>query len=160
MEVDNANYVLRNRKRMYIYTIAVAIVLPFVLLSEWFDQPILGISRNIFAFLIIFIYLGYYFFRFMLNLNFVQVSIDGNKLTVRYYSLRPFSKSHNTIEIPLDSYEGYKITSRFLGLRKELVLYQRIQGKRAKYPPVSLAALNKRQIEQLTLMLNAIPRKV
>jgi len=160
MEVDNSAYVLRNRKRMYLYAIAVAIAIPFVLLSEWFDEPVLGLSRHFLVFLIVFIYLGYYFFRYLLNLNFIQVSVDGTKLTVRYYSLRPFTKSHNVIEIPLNAYEGYKINSNFLGLRKELVLFQRIQGKRAKYPPVSLSALNKQQYEQLLTILKAIPRKV
>jgi len=159
MEVENSAYVLKNRKRMYIYTIALAIVLPFILLSEWFEEPILGISRHLLAALVVVIYGGYYFVRYMLNLNFIQVSVDSNKLKVRYYSLRPLARSHNSIEIPLNAFEGYKIIPRLLGLRKELVLYQRIQGKKAKYPPISLSALNKQQFEQLIMLLNAVMPK-
>lgn len=160
MEVENSAYVLKNRKRMYLYTIAVAIVLPFILLSEWFDNPIFGLSRHFFVWVVVLTYVGYYVFRYLLNLNFVHVSVDSSKLTVRYYSLRPFTKSHNSIEIPLTTFEGYKVNARLFGLRKELVLYQRIQGKRAKYPPVSLSALSKQQLEQLIVILNAISRKV
>lgn len=159
MEVENSAYVLKNRKRMYLYTITVAIVLPFILLSEWFDNPIAGLSRHFFVIIILAIYFGYYFFRYLLNLNFVHVSTDNTKLTVRYYSLRPFTRSHNSIEIPLTAFEGYKIVSSLLGLKKELILFQRIQGKRAKYPPVSLSALNKQQLEQLLIILNAVSPK-
>ncbi|MCX7987761.1 MAG: hypothetical protein N2662_12560 [Bacteroidales bacterium] len=159
MEIDNSSYVFKNRKRMYIYTIAVAIILPIILLSEWFDKPIFGLSRHFFAAIILIIYLTYYVIRYFLNLNFVQVSVASNKLSLKYYSLRPLTKSHNSIEIPLQAFEGYKINTRFFGLKKDLILFQRVQGKIAKYPPVSLSALNKKQLEQLLILLNAVSQK-
>ncbi len=156
MEINNAEYVLKNRKRMYIYSIALAIMLPIILISDWFENPILGLSRNVLAILIISIYIIYYIIRFIMNINFLQFTLDSNKLNVRYYSLRPLSKTHNTIEIPLNAFAGYKIQSKFFGLRKDLVLYQKIQHKMAKYPPISLSALNKKQFIQLINLLNTI----
>ncbi len=158
-QIENSKYVLNNRKRMYIYTIALAMVIPFILLSEFFDKPIFGISKYVISVFLICIYIGYYLIRYILDLNYIHFNIESGKLIFRYYSLRPLNKQHRSIEIPINSFGGFKIQKSFFGLKKELILYQKVQGKLAKYPPISITALNKEQFLLLNNALTSIIKK-
>lgn len=155
-QIENSKYVLNNRKRMYIYTIALAMVIPFILLSDLFEKPIFGISKYVIAVSLICIYSGYYLIRYLLDLNFIHFNIESGKIIFRYYSLRPINRQHRSIEIPITSFGGFRIQKRFFGLKNELILYQKLQGKLAKYPPISITALNKEQTQLLTNTLASL----
>jgi len=144
---------------MYIVSILLTILIPFILLSEFFDKPIWIFSKEIIILILCFAFILYYYIRFQLDYNYISFNIDKDKITLRYYSLRPFSKKHKSIEIPNNLYAGYKIEKRFFNLKKVLILYQKLQGKIAKYPAVSLSALNREEFNTLINTLNALQSK-
>jgi hypothetical protein len=72
--------------------------------------------------------------------------------------LRIFSAKHKSIEIPLADFIGFEITTSFNGLKKGLVLFQKMKGKKAKYPPISISALKKEQIAELEAFLKGLSK--
>jgi hypothetical protein len=156
MEIENSAFVIKDKKRLYIFSIILAIIIPLVLFSDWFYNLGDGTPRYWITAFVVFIYILYYIYRIYLNYNYIQATIESDKLIIRYYSLRPFTKIHRTIEIPINTFEGFKIEKKFYGRKNELILFQKIKGKIAKYPSISLSGLDKQQQEQMSALLNSI----
>lgn len=159
MHIENSEKVIKIRKRFYIYTILVTLSIALILMSNFFEKPIFGFSKEFYVIVLIVVYLFYYGFRFWLDLNFIDVQLTSDKLIFKYFSLRPLNKLHKTIEIPLNSFLGFKIQSSAFGLKKKLYLYQKLQGKVAKYPSISLSSLDKHKYNQLVQLLSSISSK-
>ena len=160
MKIENSAFVVRERKLMYLSTISLTILIPIIFLAEFFDTPVLGISREYYIIGIAFLYILLHLYRHWLNLNFIEAVTEDNKFILRYYSLRIFSAKHKSIEIPLADFMGFEITKSFKGLKKNLVLFQRIKGKKAKYPPISISALKKEQIAEFETFLKGLSKNV
>jgi hypothetical protein len=158
MKIENSSFVVRERKLMYLSTIALTVLIPVIVLAEVFDAPVFGFSREFYIIGVAALYILLHLYRFWLNLNFVEVTVEENKLIVRYYSLRFFSARHKSMAIPLTDILGFEIHQSLKGLKKSLILYQRIKGKRAKYPPLSVSAYSQEQITQLQAYLNGLSK--
>lgn len=156
MIIDNSHAVIRDRKMMYLMAISLTIIIPCFFFIDIFEEPFLGIPREYYVIAVCSIYVLINIYRFLLNLNYIYYNDQGGKLVLKYYSLRPFMQKKQSIEIPAGSLVKFKIIKRIASLRKSLVLYQRINNKIAKYPPISLSALKKSEFNNLISALNAI----
>lgn len=155
MKIENSAFVVRERKLMYLSTISLTILIPIIFLAEFFDTPVLGINREFYIIDIALLYILLHLYRHWLNLNFIEVVTEDSKLIFRYYSLRIFSAKHKSIEIPLSDFIGFEIATSFKGLKKSLILFQKMKGKKAKYPPISISALTKEQVVELEAFLKS-----
>jgi hypothetical protein len=135
--------------------ISLILLLSVVLISDFFDGPIFGISRESFAISISALYILINVYRFFLDLNFINYADLEGKITIRYFSLRPFMQKHRSIEISKNSFVKYEIISKAAGLKKYLILYQRVHNKIAKYPPVSITALSNDELNSILASLNS-----
>ena len=88
------------------------------------------------------IFITVIYIQWKLKLYYFYYDEDGGKLRFRYHSLGPVGKQYKSIEIPKKSFIKFNIRKSMYGYKKDLILYQKIQGKTAKYPPVSISALN------------------
>ncbi len=158
MKVDNAPVVLRDRQLMYIMAISLVLLLSIILFADIFDNPVFGISREIYAGGIATVYVFINIFRFILDLNYFSYTEQGEKIVIHYFSLRPFMQKRMSIEIPKANLIKYQLTKSFFGQKKQLVLYQRVNNKTAKYPPISISALNKTELNDLITSLNVISK--
>lgn len=157
MTIDNSPVVIRDRKLMYILVISLILLLSGILISDFFDEPFLGRSREFYAIMIAAIYILINAYRFFLDLNFINFSDQEGKIIIKYYSLRPFMQKHRSIEISQNSFVKFEIIGKAAGIKKYLVLYQRIQNKIAKYPPISITALTN---DELNSILTSLSSKV
>lgn len=154
MIINNTKVVIRDRMLMYIMAISLTVIIPLICLSDFFDNPIFGLSRELYIIIVCAAYVFYNIYRFYLNLNFFFFNDQSEKIILKYYSLRPFMQKRRSIEIAKGSLVNFEVNKSFIGRKKRLVLYQRINNKIAKYPPISISALNKEEYDDLVTALN------
>jgi len=154
MIIDNSKVVVHDRKLMYMMAISLTVIVAIICLSDFFDNTVLGLSREVYVIGICAIYVLYALYRFALNLSYFYFSDQGEKIIFRYYSLRPFMEKHRTIEMPKGTLLDFEIKKSIAGHKKDLILYQKINNKTAKYPPISISALNEEESENLVKALD------
>ena len=156
MIIDNSHAVIRDRKMMYLMAISLTIIIPCFFFIDIFEEPVLGIPREYYVIAVCTIYVLINIYRFLLSLNYIYYNDQGGKIVLKYYTLRPFIQKRKNIEIPIGSLVKYKIIRKIAGIKKSLVLYQRINNKIAKYPPISLSELKKTEFDNLISALNTV----
>ena len=88
------------------------------------------------------------------NHHYLWVLVENDKLKVRYYSIFSFLRKFQAIEIPLNTFRGYKVKPSLLGLRKELILRQQVKSQTGTYPPVIISTLSNKEYNALIALLN------
>lgn len=126
----------------FIFTIIIALTIFFEFFETYNYLIVLAV-----LFILIIIFLN------KLKFRYIMLDIKDNKLILRYHGLGPMGTSFKSIEFPAQNLAKYEIRSAFYGLRKELVLYQRTNKGIAKYPGVSLAAVDKLDREKIVALL-------
>lgn len=81
------------------------------------------------------------------------------KLIFRFYSIGIGKSKYKSIEIGQGDLLRYEITKTNMGAKKQITLYARMNRQMAKYPPVSISALNKEQEEMLRRSLSQYAKK-
>jgi hypothetical protein len=70
-----------------------------------------------------------------------------------------FTSQKNSIEIPKKDFAGYVLDSFFLRYREKITLLRRTGKGLAKYPPVSITALDPHERDMLLHTLNELQKK-
>lgn len=148
MEISNKKRA-RNIKRFFILTGVLAVAAGQLLL--WYKYEVATIILAIaFAFFVVVFLSGGFCYIFF--------STENNKVTIRYYPvISIMGKNYNTVEFPQQSLLNFQI-EKGLGF-SDLTIAIRSQRGVAEYPPISLAALNKAEIEEIRLTLIEIMKK-
>ena len=154
MGIDNGPQVIKDKKIMYGMVVGLTVLIPFIMIAEIFDEPVLGISRGYYAIVVAIIYVLATGYRLMLDLNYFSLIDQDGKILIKYYSLRPLMQKYKTIEIPSGSLVRYEIKKKMVGRKKQLILFQKVKNKTAKYPPISISALGKGEFDTLVQILN------
>ena len=149
MEINSSKTVIKDRKLMYIMVFALIAIVSTIFLADTFDVPVFGVTRESYILAVTGIYILINIYRFSLNLNYVYFSDAGGKIIIKYYSLRPFMQKRQTVEIPKGSLFRFEIKKSMFGQKKTLVLFQMIKNKIARYPEISLSALNDIEIGRI-----------
>ncbi len=92
--------------------------------------------------------------------NYVRIEVDKNKdLMVKYYNLFPVGRKFKAFKIPLKNFHHHEIVYDLGGLTSKLILFQRMQGGIAKYPPVGLSAAGKDGRKEIREFLSKLEKK-
>ena len=145
MIIDNKKTVagVHIRRRLFLLLLAVAIVLLI------FKDSLLGIDRIVYIVVLNILYITYYLWGSVKDYNYLYYNDMGSKLIFKYYFLEPLRKAKRTIEIDKNDFYKFRFQKKFIGLRLYLILYQKGQGGIAKYPPISMGLLKKKEIESI-----------
>ena len=114
------------------YHIVIAISLAYIIIS------VVGIMRN-----------PYYF----------HFHDTTDMLVIRFYRVGLFNHKKNNIEIPIQHFVKFEIEKFFFGIDEKLIVSQNYRQKVAKYPPISLSALNKEDRDRLKIVLTRYSKK-
>jgi len=141
---------LRNTKAFVVMVFIVLLIVTVVFAP--FDQMFKTITYGILsaAFLI------FYWFQYQMHYTYFYFSNNSKNLVFRFYSLRFFSGKPKTVEISKASFWKYDIVTNFFNKKDSLVLYQKTNKGIAKYPPISLSLLSKKQKTELKRALFAM----
>lgn len=154
MLFDNSNKVVKLSKRKYIALLIYLILMGVLILSDLFGNTIWGYDKSIFIGSFTALYILYVIYAYLLNYNYFSFSDEGEKLTFRFASLRPFDNKKQAIEIPKKDFKGFKFQNSYFNLKQEIVLLVKTNTGIASYPPISITALSLKQRKMLVISLN------
>ena len=101
-------------------------------------------------------FLSFMWIIYMMDFSYFYFSDNGKKLVFRFYSMRIFYGKPRTIEITKDSFLKYELATSFFSAKESLLLFQKTPKGVAKYPPIPITLLNKRQKTDLKRTLFAL----
>jgi hypothetical protein len=93
----------------------------------------------------------------ILNFQYVGITIEKNKLIVRYYSVFSVDRTFHMFEFRVDQLRNVEVHKNLLGLKWDIVFTIRVQKGLADYPPVSFSAIPSRKrsklVEELKILI-------
>jgi hypothetical protein len=145
MTFDNSRTVISLRIKLFIATVLFLTYIVLTYVANMIKYPVLGMSDAVWTFILVTLYLIVVFLPMFLNYQFISYSDDGEKIVFRYFSAGMLGGRKNSVEITKKSFSGYKTESRFFGLVHSITLFQQLKEGVAKYPPVYVSALTRKE---------------
>lgn len=154
MKLDNQ----KNTYRLWISRLVMAIVFTLaivvIIFLPWFENPDPWLGKYSLIILIAVIYIVINTFNYLKRPCYISYSDHGEMIVFRYYNLSIFTGKKHSIEIPKTQFIKYDLEDYFFGREQRIVLYQNFRNKVAKFPPISLTALDPGDRESLLQSLN------
>lgn len=154
MKIDNKRNTYRLWLSRMVTTIIFTVAILVIIFIPWFDNSETLLSKYHLVILIAIVYI-------LLNLNnylkrpyFVSYNDQGEMIVLRYYPLSLFTSQKHSIEIPKKQLLKFELQTFYFGSQQMIVLYQHFRNKVAKYPPISLSAVDKQDRERIIQSLN------
>jgi hypothetical protein len=149
MKIDNQRNIYRIWLSRLLMTVVFALVILALVFISWFDDLESGITKYHFMILVSVIYVVINWINYMKHPYFVSYSDQGEMLVIRYYPVSMFTSRKNSIEIPQKQFAKFDLQKFLFGTQQNLILSQNFRGKEAKYPPISLSALDREDREKM-----------
>lgn len=159
MVIDKQKKAINLTLRKMLMAIIFASLVILILFSGWFDKPVLGIEKLYWVIIVSALYLIYILIMMIRELHYVFYSDQGNRIVLRFYSLSPFTRRKSSIEIPKSLLGKYEYRKSWLGLKKHLILYQKVKGTLARFTPVSITSLTPAERKQVLASLERWTRE-
>jgi len=149
MTFDNSRTIIGLRIKIFIVTVLLLIYVVLTYIAEVIEFPILGFSETIWTSGFIGIWLIFALYPIVLNYQYISFSDEGDSIVFRYFIAGIFGGRKNSIEIKKVSFAGYKTETRYFGLVKSVILYQRLREGVAAYPPIYISNLSKKEKDRI-----------
>lgn len=143
MTISNQTKAVNLRIQKSIALLVLVIAIGMIYFANILSHRTLGYSRNEIAIFIVAIFILFFLYHYLRNHNYIYYSDGGDKFILRYFSLRPLEDKKNAIEFNKREFHKYEIKKSLLGLNENVVIYRKTPKGIAKYPPVSITALDK-----------------
>ena len=85
----------------------------------------------------------------VMNFQYIRISVDKDKMTVRYYSIFAVDRMFRMFEFPVGVLWRVELRNYFLGLKLEARFTVRVKKGLADYPWISLSAMPFRERNKL-----------
>ncbi|MCK5134748.1 MAG: hypothetical protein KAR19_03100 [Bacteroidales bacterium] len=154
MKVDNQRNTYRIWIRRLILTILFTLLILLILFLPWFEVADMWLSKYHLIIAVGMIYIVISLVNYLKNPNFVSFSDQGEKIVMRYYPVSIFNSRKHSIEIPKKQFVKFELQDFLMGSQQKIILYQNFRNKVAKYPPISLSALDKEDREKIIQSLS------
>ena len=138
----------------FITTLIFTILIIFTGFTKWFNEPVSGIERVYWVIIIVAAWLLITILQSLRRPSYIYFEDAGEKLIIRYYPLKILNRKKNAYEIPKKDFVKFKTEKFFMGKYEKLILYQKLRKGIAKYPPISLSAVNKNDIAKIKTLLS------
>jgi hypothetical protein len=159
MTIDIEKTIVVKTKGKFFALIILVLAICFLLFFPLNNDLIPGVSNSILAIIVASCYIIYSVYESFRNYNYIYFNDDSDKIVLRYFTHAFFTTKKNAIEIPKKDFAGYKVNSVFMKYRESIVLYRSSGKGVAKYPPVSITALNNAQRFDMLKSLNDLWKK-
>jgi hypothetical protein len=152
MTIDNGKTIIRLRLNVFIATVLFIIYLFFAYFGKNLKFPILGMTDTEVTLILIGIYILVAVYPMILGYNYIYFSDDGPSIILRYYSVGVLKGKKRAIEIPKNTFAGYKRSDKLF--IEKVALVQKLDRRNAVYPFVNITSLNGKEKTRLYAMLN------
>ncbi|MDR2836837.1 MAG: hypothetical protein LBV69_11735 [Bacteroidales bacterium] len=151
MIINTKEFSSRLKLGIMLFTLLIVASAVFTVILRLFPKYATYVIIGLFAFLIL-IYIIYFAKKFY----YIYYNSDGLKIIIRYSSLIPIFEENSSIEIPRNDFVKAEIVKKFGGFRYELVVYVQTPHGIAKFKPVSLSTLSKKEQNEMLENLNSL----
>jgi len=94
----------------------------------------------------------------IMNFQYVRITVEKEKMTVRYYSIFAVDRMFRMFEFPVGLLRNIEIRRFFLGLKLELRFTVRVKKGLADYPWINLSAMPFHERNKLiSILKNLVP---
>jgi hypothetical protein len=154
MTLDNSKTIISIRIKLFAATVVLLAYLALAYVAKLIKFPLLGMNDSSWTVILILIWLILAFIPMVLNYQFISYSDEEDLIIFRYFPAGIVGGKKNSVEINKTTFSGFKIETRFFGLIQSIVLLQKVQGGVAKYPPVYISALSRKEKAKVIKSLN------
>ncbi len=158
MQIDNQRNTYRIWLSRLVLTIVFTLAILVIMFLPWFDLPDSTVNKYHLIILLALIYIIINLYNYLRRPYFVSYSDQSEMIVVRYYPLSLFTSRKHSIEIPKQQLIGYELHSFLFGTQQRLVLIQHFRNRTAKYPPISLSAMDREDRERMLQSLDRYSR--
>jgi hypothetical protein len=145
MTFDNSRTIISIRIRLFAVTVLLIAYLIVVYFAHILKFPILGLSETVITSILICVYLLFAIYPMILDYQYIQYSDDGDNLVFRYFTSGIAGGKKNSIEILKSDFAGYRIDKKLFGLKRSIILFRQLPQGVAKYPPIHISILSRRE---------------
>ncbi len=145
MTFDNSKTIIGQRIKIFIVTVLLLAYIILTYIAELIKYPVLGMSDSFWTMLFVGLYFIYAIYPVVLNYQYIYFSDDEDTIMFRYFMAGIFGGKKNSIKISKESFAGYKLESKYFGMKQSLILYQQLREGVASYPPVFISNLTKKE---------------
>jgi hypothetical protein len=153
MTFDNSKTIISLRIRIFAVTVIFLIYIVLTYIAKLIKYPIIGMSDTTWTLFLTCLYFLIAFYPMFLNYQYIYFSDDGDNIIIRYFTAGILGGKKNSVEINKKSFEGYELKSRFFGILQSVILFQKLNERIAKYPPVYISILTRKE---KTKVLNSL----
>lgn len=154
MIIDIQRTVIKTQLRRFLTLIGCMVLVVAIMIIGGIRNELLGINTYKWALIIGGVYVVSLILEAFLELNYIYFSDEDDQIILRYFSMSMFNRQKNSIEIPKDVFRGYAIKKSIFGLKKKIILFQRLKVSDVKYPAVSITGLNANELQLLVKTLD------
>ena len=132
--------------RKFFLTLLLVLLIIIFGFSDLFKKPVLGLDKSVYLIILGVLYIIIITINALLKPDFVFYGDIGDKIILRYYPVRILNRKKHSIEIHKSKFVRYETEKFFFGLKERLYVYQRTTHGIARYPAISLSAVDKQDI--------------
>ena len=154
MKLDNSKTIISSRIKLFAVTV---LFLAYIILSyvaKSLKLTLFGWSDTVWTIIFAAIWVFIAFLPMILKHQYVSYSDDDELIVFRYFSSGIFGGRKNYIEIEKKTFAGYEAKKQLIGLSLSITLYQNFETGIAKYPPIYISALSKKERAKIFRSLN------
>jgi hypothetical protein len=133
----------------FILTLVFTMLIIAVGFIRLFDSPVLGLERT---YWIIFLIILWFVIAFIQNTRqpcYIYFEDSKDRIIIRYHPLRIINQKKIALEINKTDFVRYESEKFFWGRYEKLIIYQKFRNRVARYPAISLSAVDKKDIERI-----------
>jgi len=155
MNIDNQKNTYRLWLSRLVMTIVFTLSIIVIIFLPWPQDKEFWLSKYYLVILVSLIYITLNLINYLKVPYFVSYSDQGEMIVMRYYPLSLFTSRKHSIEIPKKQFLKFEIKDFLFGTQQKIILYQHFRDKVAKYPPISLSAVD---IEDREMILKSLSK--
>jgi hypothetical protein len=159
MKLDNRRNTYQIWFRKLLATIILVILAVTIGYTDFFKTPVLGVDKTWYLVALAVGSIGISAYNLLLKPSYIAYSDNGDKIVLRYYPTRIFNSKKNSIEISKSNFVSWEIKKFFFGTCEMLYLTGKYKSGVARYPGVSLSAVNRKDREKIKTALNIYAKK-
>ncbi len=159
MIIENSKTTIKIRLRTFLASIIVVALIAIIYTTRILINPIWDLNKSQWSFILVGVFVLILIFNNFRDFHYIYFSDNGNSIVFKFYSMRIFSGKKNTIEIHKEDFVKFQITSSLFRMREYLIVYQKLKKGIAKYPPISITGLSKKDKAKLINRLSLYTSK-
>ncbi len=159
MIIENSKTVIKVRLRIFFASLIVVALITIIYTTRILINPIWGLNKSQWSFIIVGVFVLIIILNNLRDFYYIYFSDNGNNIVFRFYSMRIFSGKRNTIEIHKKDFVKFQTNSSLFKMRDYIIIYQKLRKGIAKYPPISITGLSKKDKAKLINRLSLYTSK-